>query len=96
MNKETLYRVEIRKQQLMALLESGNIAELNIYPEMIVQDAFEKNGIHYPALVYSPCFTYIDATGNKFVEDIDAQNLGHQILQTMFEYCYIHLSIRFI
>lgn len=83
-----------RKQELLDLLHSGEISELLLAPTMQVQDAFEKNGVKYPAINYIPCFAYTDKDGRRFVEDVPQRDEAHRILRTLFEFCYIHLTIK--
>ena len=36
---------------------------------------------------------YVDKNGKQFVEDIPILGIQHQIIRTLFEYCYMNLSI---
>jgi hypothetical protein len=94
MIKELATIISARQEELLELLRKGDITELSIKPTFVVQDAFEKNDVKYPAISYNPCFSYIDKDGNKFVEDVQTQSEAHKVLRTLFEYCYIYLKIK--
>lgn len=86
--------MEERHAELKLAYTQGEITQLNVMPKLCVQDAFTKNGVYYPAVYYIPCFTYVDKNGKKFVEDVLDCNEHQELLQAMFEYCYMDLSIQ--
>lgn len=83
-----------RYEQLKEKLNRGEIVELNLLPDFIILDAFEKNEASYPALTYTPCFSYVDKLGHKFIEDVKANSEHERILRVMFEYTYMNLTVR--
>lgn len=94
MTEDIKIKLAVRKQELLNMLQAGELKELFIYPSMTVQDAFIKDGKQYPAINYTPCFAYTDKFGNRFIEDVPQRDETHRVLRTMFEYCYMHLTIK--
>lgn len=69
-------RAELRRyQQLMAMLEAGEIAELRIHPEFTLIEAYTKpDGKRVRRMRYTADFSYRDATSGKLVvEDVKSR-----------------------
>lgn len=97
MDKEIAIReanISKRHMELESAQAIGEISQLNAKPSLCVQDAFTKNGVEYPQTCYTPCFTYLDKNGKQIVEDVKPVDDHHKLLRTLFEYCYINLSIK--
>jgi hypothetical protein len=76
----------------------GEITDLELQPEFVLQEGFRKNGNWYRAIVYRADFRYKEvATGEIVVEDSKGCRTDvFLIKQKMFEKRYPGLSLRLV
>jgi hypothetical protein len=80
--------------ELKILLQAGEITDLELQPEYILQDAFIKNGKKYRAIKYRADFRYKDY-GKIVVEDVKGMRTPvYKIKKKMFEYRYRDLELK--
>lgn len=58
-----------RYRELLLLIKSGQITELELQPEYLLQKPFKHNGKSYRAIKYTPDFRYIK-DGKIIVEEV--------------------------
>ena len=87
-------REAMRYQVLLLELKAGKITDLELQCKYELQPAFDKNGVHYRAIVYRADFTY-KQSGKVIVEDNKGfQNNVFKMKQKMFEYVYRDLELK--
>ena len=64
-----------RYQQLVVLFKAGVIKDLRLQETFVLQNAYTTmEGKRVRAITYKADFSYIDATGNKIVEDAKSEH----------------------
>ena len=82
-----------RYSELMLLERAGEISELILQPEYILQEGFRKNGKTYRPIKYIADFMYVE-DGKTVVEDVKgAKTQVYQLKKKLFEKRY-DLTIR--
>jgi hypothetical protein len=76
----------------------GEITELKLQPEFVLQEGFRKNGTWYREIVYRADFKYKEvATGEVVVEDSKGMQTDvFKIKHKLFEKRYPELSLRLV
>jgi hypothetical protein len=76
----------------------GEIVDLELQPEFLLQEAFQKNGKWYRAIKYRADFRYKEVvTGEVVVEDVKGCRTDvFNIKQKMFEERYPDLNLRLV
>ena len=88
-------REAARYQMLLLELKAGKITDLELQCKYELQPAFDKNDVHYRAIVYKADFTY-KQSGKVVVEDVKGFKKDKVFLlkQKMFEYVYRDLELK--
>ena len=84
---------------LKMLLRAGEIRDLELQKEFILQPAFKKNGKTYRKISYKADFCYFDNRTNKYiVEDVKAsknfKTEVYKLKKKLFEYKYQDIEIK--
>ena len=94
-----------RYEELNLLEKVGEIRELTVHPDFILQEGFRKHGIIHRAITYKADFTYVTKDGRVIVEDVKGWNkktckyiltTEFRIKRKLFEKKYPHLTITFV
>lgn len=89
-------KLEARRYiELQMLEKAGEISDLQIQPEFVLQPLFRKNGKTYRKIVYRADFSYFDKRQGKYiVEDTKGfQTDVYRLKKKLFEYRYPDLEI---
>lgn len=89
-------KLEARRYiELQMLEKAGEISDLLIQPEYVLQPLFRKNGKTYRKIVYRADFSYYDKRQGKYiVEDTKGfQTDVYRLKKKLFEYRYPDLEI---
>lgn len=82
-----------RYSELKLLIHAGQISDLELQVPFILQDAFRKDGVHYPAIKYIADFVYRE-NGRMVVEDTKGyRTKEYRIKKKLFEKRYPDLTI---
>ena len=85
-----------RYAELKLLERAGEIQQLKLQPKFTLQDAFEKNGKKYRAIVYIADFMYFDNSKRKWiVEDTKGMKTDvYELKKKLFEYKFKNYEIK--
>ena len=85
-----------RYAELKLLERAGEIQQLQLQPKFTLQDAFEKNGKKYRAIVYIADFMYFDNQKRKWiVEDTKGMKTDvYELKKKLFEYKFRNYEIK--
>lgn len=85
-----------RYAELKLLERAGEIQQLQLQPKFTLQDAFEKNGKKYRAIVYIADFMYFDNAKRKWiVEDTKGMKTDvYELKKKLFEYKFKNYEIK--
>lgn len=60
-----------RYKILIVLLKTGNIRDLKLQPEFVLQESFfDSSGKKHRSIIYRADFEYLDADGKRVIEDV--------------------------
>lgn len=86
-----------RYQELLLLERAGQICDVKLQPEFVLQPSFVKKGKKYQPIKYRADFQYYDLIKHKMViEDVKGcKTKEFLIKQKMFEYVFpgLHLEV---
>lgn len=87
-----------RYSVLKLLLRCGEISDLKLQPEFILQKAFKKNGKNFRAITYSADFQYFDKKKNKIIiEDVKGMETEvFKLKRKIFEYKFPDFELTLI
>ena len=88
----------LRYNELKILEKAGEISELVLQPEFILQDAFKKNGKKYRPIIYRADFKYKEkGHPGEVVEDVKGvKTKDFMIKQKLFEARFPDLTLRLV
>ena len=80
-------------QQLKVREKAGQITELQLQPKFVLQEAFDKNGIHYREISYRADFSWVE-DGKQHVADAKGYLTElYKAKRKLFELRYPNLTI---
>ena len=84
-----------RYAELKILEKAGEIRDLKIHPEYVLEPSFKKNGKTYRKIVYEADFSYTDAnTEEEIVEDVKGYKTDvYRLKRRLFEARFPNLTI---
>lgn len=79
--------------KLKILAAAGKITQLERQTNFILQDAFDKNGIHYAPIHYRADFTFIEDGKKRVLDAKGAKTAMYALKRKLFEFRYPSLTI---
>ena len=88
-------KAEAARYMLLRTMEqAGEITGLQIHPRFLLQEGFRHNGKAIRAIHYEADFEYIDADGNRIIEDVKGHRTAvFNIKRKLFLHRYSNLDI---
>lgn len=87
-----------RYQELLLLMRTGIVKEIELQPKYLLQEAFKKNGKHIRAIHYIADFHVTYADGHQEIEDVKGRFITPEfrLKQKLFEHRYPDLTIKIV